>query len=132
MISLRLLITFAVATFASDFGKTCRDEHIDPNTEVLSASCDTGDGRGTLKSTSINLNDCFGWSDNKIQQVRQGHFGDTCDDCFSYRVPDPLYGVFGVTRVWMNCICNGGLTDSSINLDSTLLTNKFGTLVCTR
>ncbi|KAF9880454.1 hypothetical protein CkaCkLH20_02408 [Colletotrichum karsti] len=120
---------FATSAIAADFGKTCRDEHIDAATEVLSARCDTGDGKGTLKDTSLNLNDCFGYRDNKIQAVNQGHFGDVCSDCFAYRLPDPIYEVFGVFRVWMNCTC-GSPTESTINLDKTKVTNKFGDLVC--
>ncbi|KAF6808874.1 cvnh domain-containing protein [Colletotrichum plurivorum] len=130
---MKFLATFALlatSVLAGDFGKTCSDEHIDPATEVLTANCDTGDGKGTLNSASLDLNTCLGFSSNKIQWAKQGNFGDACEDCFAYRLPDPVYGMFGVTRVWMNCTCAGGPAETSVNLDSTRITNKFGTLAC--
>ncbi|KAF4818183.1 hypothetical protein CGCTS75_v012078 [Colletotrichum tropicale] len=127
-----VLALFATSAIATEFGKTCRDEHIDANTDVLTAKCDTGDGKGTLLDTSLNLNDCFGFQNNQIQYANQGHFGDVCKDCFSYRLPDPIYEIFGVFRVWMNCTCNGSPTESAINLDKTPISNKFGTLSCAR
>ncbi|TDZ38415.1 hypothetical protein CTRI78_v010851 [Colletotrichum trifolii] len=126
------LTLFATLAAATDFGKSCKDETIDLTTEVLTASCDTGDGKGTLQTSSISLNDCLAFSNNKIESKKGGHFGDVCNDCFSYRVPDPVYGPFGVTHVWMNCTCNGAPAETSVELDATWITNKFGTLVCAR
>lgn len=62
------VVTFLVSSVvAADWSKTCRDEHIDPGTHILSADCDTGDGKGTLKPTSLDLNDCFEFTNNKLQ-----------------------------------------------------------------
>lgn len=64
--------SIAVAMLASlvaagDFSKSCTDEHIDPATQVLTANCNAGDGKGTVKSTSLDLNQCFTYTGTKIQ-----------------------------------------------------------------
>ncbi|OHF00915.1 CVNH domain-containing protein [Colletotrichum orchidophilum] len=115
---------------AGDFSKSCTDEHIDPATEVLTANCNAGDGKGTIDSASLDLNACFTYTGTKIQYSSKGNFGDACNDCYVYRILDPVNGpIFGTTRVWLNCTCNG--SESSINLDLTPVSNKFGTLSCT-
>ncbi|KXH32695.1 CVNH domain-containing protein [Colletotrichum nymphaeae SA-01] len=100
---------------AGDFSKSCTDEHIDPATQVLTANCNAGDGKGTLKSTSLDLNQCFTYTGTKIQYSGKGHLGDSCSDCYVYRIEDPVYGpIFGTTRVWLSCSCNG--SESQIEL----------------
>ncbi|KAK1621492.1 CVNH domain-containing protein [Colletotrichum phormii] len=127
--------SIAVAMLASlvaagDFSKSCTDEHIDPATQVLTANCNAGDGKGTVKSTSLDLNACFTYTGTKIQYSGKGNFGDACNDCYVYRIEDPVYGpIFGTTRVWLSCSCNG--SESQIELDTTPVSNKYGTLSCT-
>ncbi|KAK2052070.1 hypothetical protein LY76DRAFT_598883 [Colletotrichum caudatum] len=74
---------------ASDFSATCRDEAVDPKTRILTANCDTGDGKGTLKATSLDLDDCFAYTENKIVLSRRGNLGRFCGDCHLYYLPDP-------------------------------------------
>ncbi|KZL82436.1 cvnh domain-containing protein [Colletotrichum incanum] len=129
MIAIAFLTTSVIA---GDFSRSCNDEHIEPSTQILTASCNTGDGKGTFRSTSLDLNSCFAYVGNKIQWSGKGNFGQVCDGCHIYRLPDPVYGpIFGTTRAWMNCTCNGISTESSIELDATPMSNKFGTLSCT-
>ncbi|KAI3548706.1 CVNH domain-containing protein [Colletotrichum filicis] len=123
--------SIAVAMLASlvaagDFSKSCTDEHVDPATQ----NCNAGDGKGTVKSTSLDLNQCFTYTGTKIQYSGKGHLGDSCSDCYVYRIEDPVYGpIFGTTRVWLSCSCNG--SESQIELDTTPVSNQYGTLSCT-
>lgn len=67
---MKFLATFALlatSVLAGDFGKSCTDEHIDASTDILTANCDIGDGKGTMNSSSLDLNTCLGFSSNKIQ-----------------------------------------------------------------
>ncbi|KAF7562598.1 hypothetical protein G7046_g1530 [Stylonectria norvegica] len=121
---------FTVSVFAGDFGQSCVDENIDPATEVLSASCNVGDGKGTFADTSLDLNKCLGYSDGKIISKSNGNFGVDCNGCYDYRLPDPWYGQIGVTRPWMNCTCSGASAEVAIMLDSTPIKNQYGVLVC--
>ncbi|EFQ34560.1 CVNH domain-containing protein [Colletotrichum graminicola M1.001] len=125
-----LLALLATGVAAGDFSRSCTDEHIDPSTEILTANCNTGDGKGTVASTSLDLNSCFAYEGNSIKWSSTGNFGEACSDCYVYRLPDPVYGpIFGTTRAWMNCTCNGA--EAAINLDITSMSNSFGTLSCT-
>ncbi|WDK15184.1 CVNH domain-containing protein [Colletotrichum graminicola] len=60
---MKSLVSFALLTalglVASEFSATCRDEAIDPTTKILTANRSTGNGRGTLKAASLDLDDCF-------------------------------------------------------------------------
>ncbi|KAK1974484.1 hypothetical protein LZ30DRAFT_740348 [Colletotrichum cereale] len=84
MKSLTVIAVLAASVLAaSDFSRTCRDEAIDSSTKILTANCDTGDGKGTLQATSLDLDDCFAYTDNQIvvcrsppsQPVLQNHLG---------------------------------------------------------
>ncbi|KAK1988225.1 CVNH domain-containing protein [Colletotrichum cereale] len=127
-----LIALLATGVTASDFSKSCTDEHITPSTQILTANCNTGDGKGTMKSTSLDLNSCFAYVDNTIRWNSKGGFGQVCNNCDVYRLPDPVYGpIFGTTRAWMDCTCNGASTETSVQLDATSISNRFGTLSCT-
>ncbi|KAK8115879.1 CVNH domain-containing protein [Apiospora sp. TS-2023a] len=56
---------FAVCS-ATNWGNNCFDEQLDAATGLLTANCDAGDGQGTLKPASINLNTCYGFADQKL------------------------------------------------------------------
>lgn len=56
----------AAIVAAGDFGNSCTGEQLDAATEVLSATCDTGDGKGTTYETSLDLNKCLKYSDGQI------------------------------------------------------------------
>ncbi|KAK7991609.1 CVNH domain-containing protein [Apiospora saccharicola] len=56
---------FAVCS-AINWGTNCFDEQLDAATGLLTANCDAGDGQGTLKAASINLNTCYGFADQKL------------------------------------------------------------------
>ncbi|KAK2057084.1 CVNH domain-containing protein [Colletotrichum caudatum] len=125
-----LLALLATGVAAGDFSKSCVDEHIDPSTEVLTASCNTGDGKGTMKSTSLDLNSCFAYVGDSIKWSSTGNLGEACSDCVVYRLPDAVLGpIYGTTRVWLNCSCSG--KEASVNLDLTSMSNSYGTLSCT-
>ncbi|KAK2008962.1 CVNH domain-containing protein [Colletotrichum eremochloae] len=125
-----ILALLATVVTASDFSKSCVDEHIEPSTQTLTANCNTGDGKGTFQSTSLDLNSCFAYVGNSIQWSTKGNLGQACNDCHVYRLPDPVYGpIFGTTRVWLSCACNGA--ETSVQLDTTSVSNRFGTLSCT-
>ncbi|WQF86567.1 Putative cyanovirin-N [Colletotrichum destructivum] len=127
-----LVALLAVGVTAGDFSRSCKDEHIDPSTQILTANCDVGDGKGTLRSTSLDLNICFAYIGNAIQWSSRGNFGQTCNGCHVYRLPDPVYGpIFGTTRAWLSCTCNGAVSETSIELDTTPVSNRFGVLSCT-
>lgn len=55
-----------VSAAAGDWGQSCTGERLESTTDVLSASCNIGDGKGTFVDTSLNLNDCLGYQDGKI------------------------------------------------------------------
>ncbi|KAK6211572.1 CVNH domain-containing protein [Colletotrichum tabaci] len=96
-----LVALFAVGVTAGDFSKSCKDEHVDPTTQILTANCD--------------------WSS-------RGNFGQTCNGCHVYRLPDPVYGpIFGTTRAWLSCTCNGAVSETSIELGPALLTSSSRT-----
>lgn len=60
-----------VSVAAGDFGQSCTGEKLDSTTDIFSASCNVGDGKGTFADASLNLNECLGYQDGKII-VRQG------------------------------------------------------------
>lgn len=62
-LSLSLLAGSALGV---DFGYSCQNEAFDPTSTTLTASCGTGDGKGTYNNTSINLNDCFAYSNGEL------------------------------------------------------------------
>ncbi|KDN69813.1 putative CVNH domain-containing protein [Colletotrichum sublineola] len=62
-----ILALLATVVTASDFSKSCVDEHIEPSTQTLTANCNTGDGKGTFQSTSLDLNSCFAYVANSIR-----------------------------------------------------------------
>lgn len=57
---------FAGAVLAADFGQSCKNETFESTTNVLTAICSTGDGEGTVDTTSIDLNTCFGYADGAL------------------------------------------------------------------
>ncbi|ROW15673.1 hypothetical protein VPNG_02174 [Cytospora leucostoma] len=125
-ISIALL---AGAVLAADFGQTCKNETFDSTTNVLTAICNAGDGEGTVDTTSIDLNKCFGYADGALYFAEDGNFGESCEGCSVNILPDPIYyRALGTTRPWLNCTCQG--TDASINMDVTEMSNKYGTLTC--
>ncbi|KAK2036483.1 hypothetical protein LZ31DRAFT_483666 [Colletotrichum somersetense] len=107
------LLTASVKVLAaSDFSATCRDEAVDPKTQILTANCDTGDGKGTLKATSLDLDDCFAYTDNEILS-RRGNFSQFCDDCHLYYLPDPYWPRL---LAWVNCTCIGAADKVAVNI----------------
>ncbi|ORY64850.1 CVNH domain-containing protein [Pseudomassariella vexata] len=123
---LAFIITLAAA---GDWGKSCFDETLDPVTDVLTATCRTGDGRGITKLTSLDLNDCYKYQNNKIEPSFHGNFSNSCTDCAIIRLPDPVYDVVGILHPWMNCTCVGAPTEVAINTDAEI-DNRFGNLMC--
>lgn len=66
---MKFLATIAVvatAVAAGDWGSSCTGEKLDASTEVITASCNVGDGKGTFADTSLDLNDCLKYEDGKI------------------------------------------------------------------
>lgn len=59
--------TLAAIVAAGDFGNSCTGEQLDAATEVLSAACGTGDGKGTTDETSLDLNKCLKYADGQIR-----------------------------------------------------------------
>ena len=58
--------TLISSVAAGDWSQSCKDAKLDVTTEVLSASCNIGDGKGTFADTSLALNDCLKYEDKKI------------------------------------------------------------------
>ena len=56
-----VISTLLGVSAAANWGNSCQDEKLDSATGVLTANCNTGDGKGTLQANSINLNTCNGW-----------------------------------------------------------------------
>ncbi|KUI59493.1 hypothetical protein VP1G_06727 [Cytospora mali] len=112
------LSLLAGSVLGVDFAISCTNVTLDATTDVLTAACNIGDGKGTFDTTSINLNDCFAYGDDKlyppdrngfksadaVQYQVDGNFGESCDDCFIDYIQDPVYlGYFP----WLNCTCQG-------------------------
>ncbi|KAK2012426.1 hypothetical protein LZ32DRAFT_691946 [Colletotrichum eremochloae] len=66
MKALAAIAVVAASVLASDFVYTCKNEALDPTTKILTANCDIGDGKGTLKPASLDLDDCYGYTDNTL------------------------------------------------------------------
>ena len=60
------LLFLASSAVAGDWGQSCEHESLDSATDVLSASCNIGDGKGTFDDTSLDLNTCLAYKDGKI------------------------------------------------------------------
>lgn len=60
------LCLLAASVLAEDFSYYCKDETLDSSDDTLTASCDSGDGKGTYDTSSLDLNDCFGYADGEI------------------------------------------------------------------
>ncbi|KAI0022672.1 CVNH domain-containing protein [Xylariomycetidae sp. FL0641] len=119
----------AAPAVASHWYASCEDSSIDPLTNILYSSCDTGDGLGTFADAQLDLNTCFGYQDGEIIQEADGNFGASCGECVEYMLPDPIYGdCCGRTIPWIDCICAGSTV--SYEIGSSLIDNKFGTLSC--
>lgn len=61
-----ILSALIAVSSAINWGTYCFDEQLDAATGLLTANCDAGDGQGTLKPASINLNECYGWDNQKL------------------------------------------------------------------
>jgi hypothetical protein len=58
--------TLIASAAAGDWSQSCKEAKLDVTNEVLSASCNVGDGKGTFADTSLDLNDCLKYEDKKI------------------------------------------------------------------
>ncbi|KAF4468908.1 CVNH domain-containing [Fusarium albosuccineum] len=132
---MKFLVTFSALlplAVAADWGQSCKDEVLDPATNIITASCNSGDGKGTFVDAELDLDECLGYADGKIFWKKDGNFGEHCKDCTEYRLPDEVWGGLGATRPWLECTCEGVSEPVKYNLDITLITNVYGELVCTR
>ncbi|KAK7946934.1 CVNH domain-containing protein [Apiospora aurea] len=115
-------------TAASNWSVTCYDEVFDASTGLVTANCDTGDGKGTLHATSLNLNTCYGWDGETIVAKRNGNYGNFCTDCSLNKIQDPIWPL--KLSPYLNCTCGDPPVDAAVNTDSYALGNDFGNLVC--
>ncbi|KAH8591791.1 hypothetical protein B0O99DRAFT_631672 [Bisporella sp. PMI_857] len=132
MKSITLLAFLAPLATAYNWGQSCANETLDSATDILSASCNIGDGLGTFQTTSLDLNTCLAYtSDHKIAYAKNGNFSTSCDNCELYRLPDKTYGeCCGITRPWLNCTCTDSTAEVALNLDGIRITNRYGVLTC--
>ncbi|KAK8084283.1 CVNH domain-containing protein [Apiospora hydei] len=107
-----VIFTLVGVSSATSWGANCYDEKLTA-TGVLTANCDAGDGQGTRNATSIDLNKCFGWDGQKIADIPNGNYSESCTDCtlnrLVYRLP--IYK----KQVWMNCTCGEPEVDAALN-----------------
>jgi hypothetical protein len=52
---------FIGAISAAQWELTCKNETFDTASFLLTADCDDGDGKGTIKTSSIHVNTCFSY-----------------------------------------------------------------------
>ena len=67
------LFSLLIGSVAAQWGQSCVNETINSTNEMLSASCNIGDGKGTFTNASLDLNTCFRYSDGKIVVCRRCH-----------------------------------------------------------
>lgn len=60
------LCLLAASALGENFSYLCTDETLDSPDDVLTASCDSGDGEGTHDTSSLDLNDCFAYASGEI------------------------------------------------------------------
>ncbi|KAK8092749.1 CVNH domain-containing protein, partial [Apiospora kogelbergensis] len=108
-----VISTLLGVSAAANWGNSCQDEKLDSATGVLTANCNTGDGKGTLQANSVNLNTCNGWDGASLISQRDGNFGASCTSCSINRIPDPIY--FTKMVPWLNCTCGEPAVDASFN-----------------
>ncbi|KAK7931321.1 CVNH domain-containing protein [Apiospora marii] len=113
MKAVQIISALIAVSSAVNWGNNCFDEQLDAATGLLTANCDAGDGQGTLKPASINLNECYGWANQKLAAIPQGNYGDSCTDCSISRLVHrlPIYR----KTVWLNCTCGDPPVDASLN-----------------
>ncbi|KAK8044541.1 CVNH domain-containing protein [Apiospora rasikravindrae] len=113
-----VILALVGASRATSWGANCYDEKLDA-TGLLTANCDAGDGQGTLKPNSIDLNKCFGWDGQQIADIPNGNYSDSCTDCtlnrLIYRLP--IYR----RQVWLNCTCGEPPVDAALNTGKRLI-----------
>ncbi|KAI1245112.1 hypothetical protein MGN70_012001, partial [Eutypa lata] len=82
--------------------KTCHDITLDPQTEVLSASCN--DREGVPHPNSFDLNTCLGWNSEDAAITYGKNFGDVCNDCYlEQRFLEQWEGIY----TFVVCNCDG-------------------------
>ncbi|KAF4951716.1 hypothetical protein FSARC_12839 [Fusarium sarcochroum] len=129
MAKVAVLMALIGSTLAQ-FSKTCVDISFNPDTNVLSGSCQPRDNSGHVP-TDLDLNNCFGYNGTILTATRNGNFGDSCSNCDFYTAPDPWYR----TEVyWISCTCEGQSDKVAINLEVAVaheyVSNKDGHLLC--
>ncbi|KAK8071340.1 cvnh domain-containing protein [Apiospora hydei] len=115
-------------TAANNWSLRCYDEVFVASTGLLTANCDTGDGKGTLHTSSLNLNTCYGWDGETIVvsglrdrtasfspppiAKRNGNYGNFCTDCSLNKIQDPIWPKLSP---YLNCTCGDPPVDAAVN-----------------
>ncbi|KAK4233218.1 CVNH domain-containing protein [Achaetomium macrosporum] len=113
---------------AAHISITCRNLVLDPATDVLSGECNDGQGdHAAFQKTSLDLNTCLVYdiTQARILWRKGGNFGAQCKGCSLFWTKDPIWGG---QLLNLECTCAGA--DTTFDIDSSYIDNKFGTLVC--